>query len=189
MDEKEKCMRGLLYDANDLELVEERLKCKVILQELEQLSPREIPKRREVLSSLLGSTKENFILESGFKCDYGYNIHVGENFFANFNLVILDEARVEFGDHVLIGPNCSFYTALHPLEYESRNLGVETARPIKVGNNVWLGGNVVVLPGVEIGENCVIGAGSVVSRSIESGMLAFGNPCKAVRKIIQNPKE
>ena len=183
MDEKEKCKQGLLYDPNDPKLIEERLKCKESLYALERLSPREIQKRRELLSWLLGSKKENFTIEPGFKCDYGYNIHLGENFFANFNLVILDEARVEFGDNVLIGPNCAFYTALHPFEVESRNLGLETAKPIKVGNNVWLGGNVVVLPGVEIGDNCVIGAGSVVSRSIKEGMLAVGNPCKAIRKI------
>ncbi len=187
MEEKEKCAMGLLYDPNDPLLVSERLRCKQALQQIEKLPCLESDEKREQLRAVLGSTKVHFTIESGFLCDYGYNIHLGAEFFANFNLVVLDEASVTFGDHVFIGPNCAFYTAIHPQDAKRRNLGVETAKPISVGHNVWFGGNVVVLPGVSIGDNCVIGAGSVVSRSIEPGMLAYGNPCRPIREIDQNP--
>ena len=114
-------------------------------------------------------------------CDYGYNIEIGENFYANHNLIILDGNKVEFGDNVFIAPNCSFYTAGHPLNAERRNKGLEYAKPIKVGNNVWIGGNVVVLPGVTIGDNVVIGAGSIVNKDIPSNTVAVGNPCKVIK--------
>lgn len=123
------------------------------------------------------------LIEQPFYCDYGYNIRVGKNFYANYNLVILDEATVIFGDNVFIAPNCGFYTAAHPLEADARNKGLEYARPIHVGDNVWLGAGVSVLPGVTIGDNCVIGAGSVVSRDIPSNSVAVGNPCKTIKKI------
>ena len=142
----------------------------------------------------MGSTKNNVWIESNFQCDYGYNISVGENFYMNHNCVILDGGKVEFGDNVFIGPNCGFYTAGHPidaklrnkgLEYVKpiRNKGLEYVKPIKVGNNVWFGGNVVVLPGVTIGDNVVIGAGSIVTKDIPSKVVAYGNPCKVIRKI------
>ena len=121
-------------------------------------------------------------IESNFFCDYGYNISVGENFYANHNLVILDGAKVEFGDNVFIGPNCGFYTAGHPIDIKSRNEGIEYAKPIKVGNNVWFGGNVSVMPGVTIGDNVTIGAGSVVTKDIPSNCVAYGNPCKVKRE-------
>ena len=127
-------------------------------------------------------TKENVQIESNFFCDYGYNISVGENFYANHNLVILDGAKVEFGDNVFIGPNCGFYTAGHPIDIKSRNEGIEYAKPIKVGNNVWFGGNVSVMPGVTIGDNVTIGAGSVVTKDIPSNCVAYGNPCKVKRE-------
>ena len=128
-------------------------------------------------------TGEHLTIEQPFVCDYGYNIRVGEGFFANYNLVILDPAPVTFGDNVFIAPNCSFTTASHPLDAERRNKGLETCKPIHVGNNVWIGANVVVLPGVTIGDNAVIGAGSVVTRDIPAGYVAYGNPCKPHRKI------
>ncbi len=116
-------------------------------------------------------------------CDYGYNIEIGENFYANHNLIILDGSKVQFGDNVFIAPNCSFYTAGHPLDAERRNKGLEYAKPIKVGNNVWIGGNVIVLPGVTIGDNTVIGAGSVVNKDIPSNVVAVGNPCKVIKQL------
>lgn len=129
------------------------------------------------MQSLFGKTGRSFVVEQPFHCDYGYNIEIGENFFANFNCVILDEAAVRFGDNVFIGPNCSFYTAGHPLDAASRNMGLEFAKPVTVG------GNVVVLPGVTIGDGCVIGAGSVVTKDIPPGTLALGVPCRVVRKL------
>lgn len=116
-------------------------------------------------------------------CDYGYNIHFGRNFYTNHNLVILDTATVKFGDNVFIGPNCGFYTAGHPVDVKQRNSGLEYAKPITVGNNVWFGGNVIVLPGVTIGDNTIIGAGSVVTKDIPANVIAVGNPCKVIKSI------
>ena len=114
-------------------------------------------------------------------CDYGYNIEIGENFYSNHNLIILDANKVKFGNNVFIAPNCGFYTAGHPLDYEIRNKGLEYAKPITVGNNVWIGGNVIVLPGVTIGDNVIIGAGSVVTKDIPDNKIAYGNPCRIIR--------
>lgn len=184
MSEKEKCRRGELYDANnDEELIAERLKCRQACLEYNSLSPLQTERRCELLRAIFGKAGKSFTIEQPFFCDYGYNIEIGENFFANFNCVILDEATVRFGDNVFIGPNCAFYTAGHPFDAATRNLGLEFARPINVGSNVWMGGNVVVLPGVTIGDGCVIGAGSVVTKDVPAGTLAFGNPCRVVRKL------
>lgn len=116
-------------------------------------------------------------------CDYGYNIELGENFYSNHNLIILDCAKVSFGDNVFIAPNCAFYTAGHPLDYVTRNKGLEYAKPIKVGNNVWIGGNVIVLGGVTIGNNVVIGAGSVITKNIPDNTLAYGIPAKKIKEL------
>ena len=187
MNEKEKMLSGLLYDANyDKALIDERIKCKSLCYEYNNLSPDKTEKRKELIKQILGSTK-NFLIEQPFQCDYGYNISIGENFYANHNLIILDPGKVEFGDNVFIGPNCAFYTPEHPLDAETRNKGLEYAKPIKVGNNVWLGGNVVVLGGVTIGDNSVIGAGSVVTKDIPSNSIAVGNPAKVI-KVIDNGK-
>lgn len=150
------------------------------------LSPEKVNERQKILKEILGSTKENFLIEQPFICDYGYNIEIGKNFYANHNLLILDCAKVTFGDNVFIGPNCSFYTPVHPLDTKTRNQGIEIAKPIKVGNNVWFGGNVTVLPNVTIGDNCVIGAGSVVTKDIPANSLAVGNPAKVIKEIEQN---
>ena len=183
MDEKEKMILGELYYANNEELVKERVKAKDLCYEYNNLKPSQEKERKEILKKLLGNTKENFFIEQPFICDYGYNIEIGENFYANHNLTILDCNKVKFGDNVFIAPNCSFYTAGHPLDVETRNKGLEYAKPIEVGNNVWIGGNVVILPGVKIGDNAVIGAGSVVTKNIPSNVLAVGNPCKVIREI------
>lgn len=177
----------MIYDANnDVALIAERLKCKELCRDYNDLRPRETEARVDLLHKMLGEIKSAIIIEQPFYCDYGYNIRVGENFYANFNLIILDEAPVTFGDNVFIAPNCGFYTAGHPLEASERNKGLEYARPITVGNNVWIGAGVSVLPGVTIGDNCVIGAGSVVTRDIPANSLAVGNPCKVIRKISKN---
>ena len=184
MTEKEKMLAGLIYDANyDPQLIEERMKCKEMIRDYNDMRPRDMDGRTSLLRLLLGTVGENILVEQPFYCDYGYNIHVGENFYSNFNLTILDGAPVTFGDNVFIAPNCGFYTAGHPLDPVERNKGLEYARPIKVGNNVWFGAGVHVLPGVTIGDNCVIGAGSVVNRDIPPCSLAVGNPCRVVKKI------
>lgn len=184
MTEKEKCEAGLLYNANyDEQLISERMACKDLCLEYNQLKNSDTQNRNELIKRILGSTKENICIEPNFWCDYGYNIEVGENFYANHNLTVLDCAKVKFGDNVFIGPNCSFYTAGHPLDAKQRNEGLEYAHPIIVGDNVWLGGNVVVLPGVSIGNNTVIGAGSVVTKDIPDHVVAVGNPCKVIKNI------
>lgn len=183
-DEKEKMLAGELYDANyDPTLLAERKACKTVLHEINRLSPADDDRRYELFRQILGNVKDQFIIESPFHCDYGYNIELGENFYMNVNCVILDEAKVTFGDNVFIAPNCAFYTAGHPFDVEQRNRGLEYAKPITVGNNVWIGGNVVVLPGVTIGDNCTIGAGSVVTKDIPANSLAVGNPCKVIRTL------
>ena len=184
MDEKEKMQSGVLYDANnDYTLFKDRIRCKSLCHKYNNLPPEKIQKRKKLLKKIIGKTKENFWIEQSFWCDYGYNIELGENFYANHNTVILDCAKVKFGDNVFIGPNCGFYTAAHPLDSETRNTGQEYAKPITVGNNVWIGGNVCVMPGVTIGDNCVIGGGSVVTKNIPSDVVAVGNPCRVLKKI------
>lgn len=184
MNEKEKMLTGELYDANyNEELFIERCKCKDLCKKYNDLKPSNIEERTDLIKKILGKTGERIMIEPNFWCDYGYNISVGENFYMNHNCTILDPAKVEFGNNVFIAPNCSFYTAGHPIEVESRNKGLEYAKPIKVCNNVWIGGNVIVLPGVTIGDNVTIGAGSVVTKDIPSNVVAYGNPCKIVKNI------
>jgi len=184
MDEKQKMLNGELYNANyDKTLIAERLIAKNICYKYNKLSPLKIKKREKLIKKLFGKTDKHFLIEQSFWCDYGYNIFIGENFYMNHNCIILDCAKVEFGDNVFIAPNCGFYTAGHPIEAEIRNAGLEYAKPIKVGNNVWIGGNVTVLPGVTIGDNVTIGAGSVVTKDIPSNTVAVGNPCKVIRNI------
>ena len=184
MTEKEKMLAGMIYDANyDPQLMAERLDCKELCRDYNELRPKNMQARTELLHRLLGEVKGNILIEQPFVCDYGYNISVGKNFYSNHNLVILDCAKVSFGDNVFIAPNCGFYTAGHPREASERNKGLEYARPITVGDNVWFGANVSVLPGVTIGDNCVIGAGSVVNKDIPANSLAVGNPCKVIRTI------
>ena len=184
MTEKEKMLAGELYDANyNEELFKERQEAKETCYEYNNLKPSKIDERSELLKRLLGKTQAKFWIEQPFMCDYGYNIEIGENFYANHNLIILDGNKVKFGNNVFIAPNCSFYTAGHPLDVERRNQGLEYAKPIEVGNNVWIGGNVVVLPGVKIGDNVVIGAGSIVTKDIPENVIAVGNPCRIIKKI------
>ena len=184
MTEKEKCRQGLLYDANyDAELLSDREKAKEQLYDYNRLRPSQQEEKTQLLKSFLGKTGNNLIIEPPFACDYGYNIEVGENFYANVNLVILDGAKVCIGDNAFIAPNVGIYTAGHPLDAEQRNRGLEYARPVTIGHNVWIGAGVNILPGVTIGDNTVIGAGSVVTKDIPSNVLAVGNPCRAVKEI------
>lgn len=186
MTEKEKCAAGLVYNANyDEALLEERSKCKDLCFRYNQLLPSDAQGQIKLIKALFGKTGKSFVITAPFWCDYGYNIEIGENFYTNHNCVILDGAKVTFGDNVFIAPNCCFSTAGHPLDFVQRNEGLEFAYPITVKDNVWIGANVTVLPGVTIGENSVIGAGSVVTKDIPPNVIAVGNPCRVLREITQ----
>lgn len=190
MTEWEKAQSGYLYDANyDSGLIDKRAKCADLCYEFNLCRPSDIDKQQIILHQLLGQIKGNIVITAPFYCDYGMNISVGENFYTNHNVTILDGAKVSFGDNVFIAPDCVFSTAGHPLDTEQRNQGLEIALPINVGNNVWIGTHVSVLPGVTIGNGVVIGAGSVVNRDIPDGVVAAGNPCRVIRKITEEDKK
>ena len=181
---KKKMLAGQIYDANyDKELFEKRILAKDLCQKFNNCEFTKLEEKKKILENLFQKEINIMGIEPNFYCDYGFNIYLGKNFYSNHNLVILDANKVEFGDNVFIGPNCSLYTSGHPLDYETRNKGLEYAKPIKVGNNVWIGGNVCVMPGVTIGDNVVIGAGSVVNKNIPSNCVAVGNPCKVIKGI------
>jgi len=183
MTEIEKMQAGMWYDANyDQEIVKERYQCFDICFQLNHLKPSEI-KRKEVIEQILGYYPENLELLSPFYCDYGKNIHLGKNVFINLNNYFMDGATITIGDNVFIGPSCGFYTASHPLEYKKRNQGLEKALPIKIGNNCWFGANVSVMPGVTIGNGCVVAAGAVVTKDIPDNSLAAGVPAKVIKEI------
>ena len=187
MTEKEKMLAGMLYNSMaDKSLVDDRQNAKRLCREYNTADPLNEEKRREIMLSILGSTKENFWIEQPFLCDYGYNIEIGVNFYANYNLIVLDCAKVTIGDNAFIAPNVGIYTAGHPLTAEQRNCGLEYAYPITIGNNVWIGAGVHICPGVTIGDNAVIGAGSVVVKDIPPHALACGVPCKVVRYITED---
>ena len=190
MTEKEKMLEGILYDANyDNELIKDRLRAKDLCFKYNTTLPSDEKVLREIIHDLGIKTKENFFFTGPFYCDYGYNISIGENFYANHNLIILDGAKVSFGDNVFIAPNCTFSTAGHPIDKDRRNKGIEYAHPITVGDDVWFGANVAVMPGVNIGSNVVIRAGSLVNNDIPDNSLAFGNPCKVYRQITEEDKK
>ena len=182
--EKQKLAAGKLYNAAlDPQLQSDLLRAKQLCFNFNQTAPVLKQERLRILNQLIGKLGKDPVIEQPFYCDYGYNIETGDYFYSNVHLVILDCAKVSFGNHVFVAPNCGFYTAGHPLDREARNGGLEFAYPIRVGNDVWIGAQVSVLPGVTIGDGAVIGAGSVVNRDIPPGVLAAGNPCKVIRTL------
>ncbi|MDO4287293.1 MAG: sugar O-acetyltransferase [Eubacteriales bacterium] len=190
MNEKQKAAAGYLYDANyDESLLQERNVCKDLCFDFNACKPSDTEAQQRIIRKIIGKIDGAFTITAPFWCDYGYNISIGENFYTNHNCVILDAAKVTFGDNVFIAPNCCFSTAGHPLDMEQRNRGLEIALPITVGNHVWFGAGVTVLPGVTIGDNTVIGAGSVVNKDIPSGVIAVGNPCRVLRAITEEDKK
>ena len=189
MNQKERMLCGLPYKAWLDGLSEEREICKQKIYELNMLSPKERNRIPEILKTLFGKTGEHVWIEPPFHCDYGWNIEVGENFFANYGFTVLDVGKVTIGDNAQIAPNVAIYTAGHPIHPESRNSGYEYGIPVTIGNNVWIGGNVVILPGVVIGDNVVIGAGSVVTKDIPDNMIAVGNPARTVREISDEDRQ
>lgn len=188
MREKEKMLAGKPYLAFGEELLAERQAAKELIFEFNTLHPGKIEQRNKIIQRLFGKTGKNFVIEPPFRCDYGYNISVGENFYANYNCTIIDCARVIIGDNAFIAPNVSLFTAGHPVHPDVRNTQLEYAAPILIGNNVWLGGGAIVNPGVTIGDNTVIGSGSVVTKDIPANVVAVGNPCRVKRKITEKDK-
>ncbi len=174
---------GRPYDGSDPALLASLKVCEQICFDYNALPPSREAEREAMLRGLLGHVGKRVKIIPDFFCDYGFNISVGEDFFANTGLTVLDEAKVTFGDNVFIGPHCSFYTAGHPLDARQRNSLLQYALPITVGDDVWICGNVTVVPGVSIGSGSVIGAGSVVVKDIPAGVLAAGNPCRVIRPI------
>lgn len=181
--ELQKMLAGELYDASDAELTAGRSNARKLFMEYNALDYDDKDGKRSVLKQLLGSFENNIDIQSPFYCDYGFNIFAGNNLFLNFNCIILDCARVTFGDNVFLAPNVQIYTAYHPVIAAERIKGPEYAAPITIGNNVWLGGGVIVCPGVTIGDNTTIGAGSVVTKSIPANVVAAGNPCRVIREL------
>tara|TARA_Y100000780_G_scaffold228649_1_gene246686 strand:+ start:639 stop:1136 length:498 start_codon:yes stop_codon:yes gene_type:complete len=165
MSEKEKMLAGKLYDPSDEELLKLRLNARLLTEELNATSVEFHQKRVEIIRHLFGTTGDNIHIESYFNCDYGSNIHVGDNFYANFGCVILDVAEVKFGKNCLLAPQVGIYTATHPLDPIARNSGLELAKPIKIGDNCWIGGHAVINPGVTLGNNVVVASGTVVTKT------------------------
>lgn len=189
MNQKERMLAGLPYKAWQDGLTEERRKCHIKIYDYNQTRPEDREKMTGMIKEILGKTGKELWVETPFYCDYGVNIEVGENFYSNYNCTILDVAKVTIGKNVMFAPNVSIYTAGHPIHPDSRNSGYEYGKPITIGDNVWLGGNVVVVPGVTIGNNVVVGAGSVVTKDLPDNALAVGNPCRVLRFITEEDRK
>lgn len=174
---------GEMYDPLDPELVNERRKARLMLQALNQSGEDKPEERARIIRELLPNSSPDIWLQPPFYCDYGYNLKIGERVFFNFNCIVLDVAPVTIGARTLIGPNVQIYTATHPLDCVERSSGREYAKPITIGEDVWIGGSAVLCPGITIGDRSVIGAGSVVTRDIPSGVFAAGNPCRVIKSI------
>ncbi|MCH1930965.1 sugar O-acetyltransferase [Shewanella sp. A25] len=189
MTEKAKMLAGEPYNPSDAELVQMRLTARLLTEELNLTSVSQAQKRVALIKRLLGSTGQQVHIESSFQCDYGVNIHVGENFYANFGCVILDVAEVRIGDNCMIAPQVGIYTATHPIDPIERCSGIEYAKPITIGNNCWIGGHATINPGVTLGDNVVVASGAVVTKSFGSNLVIGGNPAKVIKTIALKTSE
>lgn len=181
MSEKEKMLAGRIYDPSDAELVSLRRQARIYRQKVNQEMNRD--RRNQIMKKWLGKTGETINVEAPVTLDYGCNIFVGEEFYANFNWTVLDTCPVTIGDNAMLGPNVQFYTALHPLNAQERIAGPEYGAPITIGDNVWIGGGAIILPGVTLGDNVVVGAGSVVTKSFGDSVVIAGNPASIIKTI------
>ncbi len=189
MTEKEKMEAKMWYDANyDKELLELRVKAEDLCFELNNIRPSETEKRAGILKELFPNMEENCVVLSPLYTDYGFYTKIGHDTFINRNAYLMDGCGITIGSHCFIGPNCGMYTAVHATVAEERNQGLEKALPIVIGDNCWLGGDVKILPGVTIGNNTIIGAGSIVTKDIPANVVAVGNPCRVLRPITDEDK-
>ena len=183
MTEYEKMISSKLYNSTDPELIMLRNKAQDLCYEYNLLRPSDKSKQQDIMKKLLGSIGSKYEIRPPFYCDYGFNISIGDNFFANFNTVFIDCSRIVIGNNVMFGPNCCIDGAGHPTDSTRRNAGFEYAYPITIEDDVWLGSGVHIMPGITIGRGCVIGAGSIVTKDIPPHSLAVGNPCHVIREI------
>lgn len=181
--EKEKMLAGELYQAFGEELFNERQHAKKLCRNFNATTEEQMPERKALLHGLLGGCGENAFIEPPFRCDYGYNIHVGDNFYANYDLIILDVCEVRIGHNCFIAPRVSIFTAAHPLDAPTRISGLEFGKPVTIGDNVWIGGHAVINPGVTIGNNVVIAAGAVVTKDVPDNVVVAGVPAKVIRRL------
>lgn len=189
MNNKERMLNGFPYKAFLDGLPEERMATKLKVYNYNLCRPDKREEMTRIIKGILGKTGEEIHVEQPFHCDHGSNIEVGENFYSNYNCIMLDVAKITIGKNVMFGPNVSIYTAGHPIHPQSRNSGYEYGIPVKIGDNVWIGGSVVINPGVNIGDNVVIGSGSVVTKSIPDNVIAVGNPCRVIREITEEDRK
>ena len=189
MNQKERMLKGLPYKAWLDGLSEERMEAKLKIYEYNMCRPDKKEKMTKLIKSILGKTGQEIHIEQPFHCDYGTNIEVGENFYSNYNCIMLDVGKITIGKNVMFAPNVSIYTAGHPVHPDSRNSGYEYGIPVTIGDNVWVGGSVVINPGVTIGNNVVIGSGSVVTKDIPDNVIAVGNPCRIIREITEEDRK
>lgn len=189
MSEKERMLSGELYIANDVELAKDNKNARVLTRLFNTTTEEQMGYRSQLLKELFASSGEKIHIEPPFRCDYGCHITIGEDFYANYDCIIIDVCEVKIGNNVFFGPRVSIYTAGHPIDAEVRNTLLEYGKPVTIGNDVWVGGNTVINPGVSIGDNVVIGSGSVVTKDIPSGVIAVGNPCRVLRTITVEDKE
>lgn len=181
-EEKQKMIAGELYRPADTQLRADRVNARHLIHRFNHTAPDEQAVRAELLGQLLGQSLDAYI-EPSFRCDYGYNIFLGKNFYANFDCVILDVCPVHIGDNCMLAPGVHIYTATHPLDAETRNSGVEFGKPVTIGHNVWIGGRAVINPGVTIGDNVVVGSGSVVTKDIPANAVVAGNPARVIKML------
>lgn len=181
--EKEKMLNGEMYDPADPVLVKEREEARRLVRLFNQTTEQEDEKRVELIKELLGSTGKDVYMEPNIRFDYGYNTHVGENFFANFDCTFLDVCEIHIGDNCMLAPGVQIYTATHPLDPVERNSGKEYAKPVIIGDNVWIGGHAIINPGVTIGDNVVIASGAVVTKDVPNNVVVGGNPARIIKEI------
>jgi maltose O-acetyltransferase len=183
MTDKEKMLAGDLYNPDDPELVHARRRARELTKALNDSDERQVEERARLIAQLVGSAGEGVRIQPPFYCDYGFNIHLGDSVFFNFNCVVLDTARIEIGSHVMFGPNVQIYAPIHPMNAKERRTWLEASKPVTIGSDVWIGGGAIICPGVTIGDRAVIGAGSVVTRDIPADVFAAGNPCRVIREL------